>query len=266
MKNRVFSSCALLLLFIPFIIKGGLFFTSLVFVTGLLAFHELFSLKLKNRKLSILLEVLAYLIVGFLILNNFQTNDLSIILDYRVLTFIIFIFMIPLVLIGDNNKYNLQDAFYLIGIVIFIGLSFNLIILIRNYSVDLLIYILMITCFTDLFGLIAGKLIGVHKLAPKISPNKTIEGFCVGTCVGTFMGIIYYLTVINSSISFINLLIITITLSMIGQIGDLIFSQIKRYYNKKDFSNIIPGHGGVLDLLDSLIFVSVTVILFINIL
>lgn len=265
MKNRVLSSSFLLLLFIPFIIAGGSLFAALVLVTGILAFHELFSLKLKGRKLSILLEVLSYLIVGFLILNNFKTNDLNIILDYRVLTFIIFIYMIPLVIIGDNKKYNLQDAFYLMGIVIFIGLSFNLIILIRNYSVELLIYMLLITCFTDMFGLITGKLIGKTKLAPNISPNKTIEGLVGGTIMGTFMGIIYYLTVINST-SFINIFMVTIILSLVGQIGDLIFSQIKRYYNQKDFSNIIPGHGGVLDLFDSLIFVTVTIVLFINIL
>ena len=83
--------------------------------------------------------------------------------------------------------------------------------------------------------------------------------------MGTFGGVLYYLTVINSGIPFIQILIITLTLSLIGQFGDLIFSQIKRYYNKKDFSNLIPGHGGVLDLFDSLIFVVITAILFINI-
>ena len=60
--------------------------------------------------------------------------------------------------------------------------------------------------------------------------------------------------------------IITITLSIMGQIGDLIFSQIKRYYHQKDFSNLVPGHGGILDLFDSLIFVIITSILFISIL
>jgi phosphatidate cytidylyltransferase len=266
MKNRILSSILLFLIFVPFIIKGDIFFAGLVLVVGLIAFKELFDLKLRKRKLSLLLEVLAYLAVAFLILNNYQSRELMIVLDYRILTFMLFAFMVPLVIIGNNEKYNLQDALYLLGSVLFIGFSFNLIILIRNYSISYLIYFLVITCFTDSFALITGRLIGKNKLAEVISPNKTLEGFIGGTLMGTFAGIIYYLTVINNQIPFIQILIITLTLSIIGQIGDLIFSQIKRYYNKKDFSNLVPGHGGVLDLFDSLIFVVITSILFISIL
>lgn len=265
MKNRVLSSILLLLICIPFIIKGGLFFAGLVLVIGLCAFHELYGLKLKSRKLSWLIEILAYLIVSFLILNNYQSSELKIMLDYRILTFMMFAFMIPLVIIGDNKKYNLQDALYLLGSVLFIGFSFNLIIIIRNFSIIHFIYFLVITCFTDIFALITGKLIGSIPLAREISPNKTLEGFIGGVVMGTFGGVLYYLTVINSEISFVNILIVTLTLSIIGEFGDLIFSQIKRYYNKKDFSSLIPGHGGVLDLFDSLIFVAITAILFISI-
>jgi len=265
MKNRVLSSIILLLIFIPFIIKGGAFFAGLVLIVGVLAFKELFDLKLKERKLSLLIEVLAYLAVGFLILNNYQSKDVAVVLDYRILTFMLFAFMIPLVLISDNKKYNLQDALYLIGSILFIGLSFNLMILIRNYSVTHFVYLAIIACVTDCFALFVGKLIGKNKLAPKVSPNKTVEGFIGGTLMGTFVGVLYYLTVINSSIDFINILIVTITLSVIGQIGDLVFSQIKRYYGEKDFSNLIPGHGGILDLFDSVVFVAVTAILFLTI-
>lgn len=266
MKSRIFSSILLLLVFIPFIIKGDIFFAGLILIVGLLAFKELFDLKLKDRKLSLLLEVLSYLAVGFLILNHYQSKELMIVLDYRILTFLLFIFMVPLVIIGDNKKYNLQDALYLLGSVLFIGLSFNLVILIRNYSIQHFLYFLLITCFTDMFALITGKLIGKVKLAETISPNKTLEGFLGGVIMGTVIGMIYYITVISENTSFIQLLIITITLSIMGQIGDLIFSQIKRYYHKKDFSNFIPGHGGILDLFDSMIFAVITAILFMNIL
>lgn len=265
MKNRILSSILLLLIFIPFIIKGDVFFAGLVLVVGLIAFKELFDLKLKTKKLSLLIEVLAYLAVGFLILNNYQSKELTIVLDYRILTFMLFAFMIPLVIIGDNDKYNLQDALYLLGSVLFIGLSFNLLILIRNYSVTHFAYLMIVACFTDTFALLVGKLIGKNKLAEKVSPNKTVEGFVGGTLMGTFIGVLYYLTVINNSIPFNNILIVTLTLSVIGQFGDLVFSQIKRYYHQKDFSNLIPGHGGILDLFDSIVFVAVTAILFLTI-
>lgn len=266
MKNRILSTILLFLIFIPFIIKGDVFFAGIALLVGLIAFKELFDLKLKKRNLPLLIEVLAYLAVSFLILNNYQSKELMIVLDYRILTFMLFTFMVPLVIIADNDKYNLQDALYLLGSVLFIGFSFNLIILIRNYSINHFIYFLMITCFTDIFALMTGKLIGKHKLAESISPNKTIEGFLGGLIMGTFGGMIYYLTVISNQIPFVQLLIATVTLSIIGQIGDLIFSQIKRYYHQKDFSNLVPGHGGVLDLFDSLVFVIITSILFISIL
>ena len=238
----------------------------MILIVGLIAFKELFDLKLKEKKLSLLLEVLSYLAVGFLILNNYQSKELMLVLDYRILTFLLFIFMIPLVIIGNNDKYNLQDALYLLGSVLFIGLSFNLVILIRNFSIHHFIYLLLITCFTDIFAFATGKLIGKIKLAEIISPNKTLEGFIGGLVMGTFIGIVYYVTMISNSIPFTQLLIITITLSTVGQIGDLIFSQIKRYYHKKDFSHFIPGHGGILDLFDSMIFAVITIILFMNIL
>jgi len=265
MKSRILSAIILILICVPLLLKGESFFAGLVLIIGVLCFKELYDLRLKERKLSWLISILAYLAVGYLILNNYQGKDLILTLDYRILTFISLAFLIPLVIIGDNKKYNLLDALYLIGCILFIGFSFNLMILIRNYSLNHFIYYLLIAVATDTFALLGGKLIGKNKLAPEISPNKTTEGFVIGTLMGTFIGIVYYITVINSSISPINILIVTATLSMIGEIGDLVFSQIKRYYEQKDFSNIIPGHGGMLDMFDSLIFIIMSVLLFINI-
>ena len=70
---------------------------------------------------------------------------------------IIFIFLSPMVFINDNDKYNLNDALFLIGSVLFIGLSFNLIIITRNYDITYIIYLLLITTITDTFALFTGK-------------------------------------------------------------------------------------------------------------
>ena len=265
MKNRFLSVLLMLIICIPLIAKGGMYFAGLVLIIGLVAFKELYNVRLKENKLPLLIEILAYLAVGFLILNNYESKELTIVLDYRILTFMLFSFLVPLVIIGDNKKYNLQDALYLLGCVLFIGLSFNLMVVIRNYSVSHFVYFLILTAFADIFALITGKLIGKNKLSPKISPNKTVEGFIGGIIMGTFTGIMYYTTVINSNINFLHIFIVTFTLTVISQIGDLVFSQIKRYYKQKDFSNLIPGHGGVLDVFDGLIFVVVTAILFMSI-
>lgn len=265
MKNRILSALIMLLVCVPLLIEGNYFFIALVLIIGLLSFKELFDLRLNNKYIPWLVYILSFLATGFLILNNYNGKELSVVLDYKVLTFMLFAFLVPMVIINDNEKYNLLDALYLLGSVLFIGFSFNLMILIRNYSIEYFIYYVLIAAFTDTFALVGGKLIGRKKLAPKISPNKTVEGFIVGTLMGTVVGMIYYLTVINADVSLLNLGLVTFTLAVMGEIGDLVFSQMKRFYEKKDFSNIIPGHGGLLDVFDSLIFVVVTAILFIGI-
>ena len=117
-------------------------------------------------------------------------------------------------------------------------------------------------CITDIFALVTGSLVGKTPLSKKFSPNKTIEGLIGGTVMGTILATMFYLEAIPTELTITNIVIITMTLSLIGQLGDLVFSSVKRYYNKKDFSNLIPGHGGILDRFDSIIFVALASSLF----
>ena len=149
---------------------------------------------------------------------------------------------------------------------LFLAISFNTFILIENMGVVYIIYIALITVMTDTFAYAGGSLIGRHKLCPKISPNKTVEGAVIGSLVGTIIPVMFYSLIITTNENILVVVLITLLLSVIGQLGDLVFSSIKRYYKVKDYSNIIPGHGGILDRLDSLIFVALTFILFMNIL
>ena len=116
----------------------------------------------------------------------------------------------------------------------------------------------------DTYALITGKLVGKHKLTT-ISPNKTIEGLIGGLLFGTFIPVVFYKTVINTNINTIKLTLITMFLCLLGQFGDLAFSAIKRYFGKKDFSNLIPEHGGLLDRLDSITFILLGFMFFISI-
>ena len=92
-------------------------------------------------------------------------------------------------------------------------------------------------------------------MCEKISPKKTWEGMVGGTFFGVFIPAMFYISVVDPNVDVILITAITTFLSLLAQAGDLVFSSIKRYYDKKDFSNLIPGHGGILDRLDSLIFV-----------
>lgn len=266
MKIRIISAIVLLALFIPALIFGGVFFSILMLLAAMMGLHELLSLRKTKKEFPIFMELFAYILVGFLTISNYQSKTLYYLMDYRMMAFMIFAFLTPMVFINDTKKYNLNDALFLIGSTLFIGLSFNLLILIRNFSLEYVLYLFIITIITDTFALLTGKYIGRYKLAEKISPKKTIEGLIGGTIMGTFAGAIYFHVAIDLALNMGIVIFVTMSLSLIGQLGDLVFSSIKRYYNKKDFSNLIPGHGGILDRLDSIIFVVLAFILFLAVL
>lgn len=130
-------------------------------------------------------------------------------------------------------------------------------------------YVFIASWLTDVFAYLTGKTIGKHHFTD-ISPNKTIEG-CIGGTVGSVICIIIYTIILNQFAGFnLNIVLIAfvgIILSIVGQIGDLSASAIKRYAGIKDYSDLIPGHGGMVDRVDSVIFIApFTYLLFIMIL
>ncbi len=130
--------------------------------------------------------------------------------------------------------------------------------LIGDASVKLLMWLALVVWLTDAFAMVFGKTIGGPKLAPKISPNKTWSGFfggVLGALIGTGIFMIFP-TPPSASIY-----LWAAAISVIGQCGDLFESYFKRKFNKKDSGNLIPGHGGVLDRMDSFLFAAPLVLL-----
>lgn len=118
--------------------------------------------------------------------------------------------------------------------------------------------------FTDMGAYTVGTICGKHKLCPSISPKKTVEGAIGGSIIGAIVGTVilvlvenhYNISMLNINNEIINILLIFVVslfITILGQIGDLIASKLKREYDIKDYSNIFPGHGGVLDRFDSFI-------------
>ena len=261
MKERVISVIFMLAILIPLLIIGSWPFYLLVLVLGMISVFELLNL---NKKLPKSIKFITYLFTSLLIINNIKTESFQITFNSNYLIFLLFVYLSMLVFINNQEKYNYKDAFYLIGIVLFIGISFNNFIYIRNISLNLIIYLFLTTTMTDTFALLIGKKYGKHKLASLISPNKTIEGAIGGSVVGTTISSLFYILVIKNYTNIILVVILTFILTIIGQLGDLIKSSIKRNAKIKDFSNLIPGHGGVLDRFDSIIFVIIAYILISN--
>ncbi|MFA5602150.1 MAG: phosphatidate cytidylyltransferase [Bacilli bacterium] len=268
-KQRIISAVVALGIIIPVIIIGGNIYNLTVVLIAFFGMKELIDMVDKKEKFPILVQMFAYIGLLFFLLNNIinTTSNIFILnIDYRVIASILLMLLVPLIFYHNDKKYNVKDALFLTGIIFFLGMAFNLLILIRDYDITYLIFLLFITLTTDTYAYTTGMLIGKHRLLASPSPNKSIEGIIGGSIIGTLAGTLFYYEMISTDVAIWLLILIVLFLSIIGQTGDLIFSAIKRYYGKKDFSNIMPGHGGILDRLDSIIFVLLTFVLFVGIL
>ena len=162
--------------------------------------------------------------------------------------------------IFTNMKTNFKDiAYTLFGMAYVIGLIVFIALLRGLDNGRILIWFAIIAAWgTDTCAYLVGMSFGKHKLS-KISPKKSIEG-AIGGIVGATILAILYAVVMNNlynlEFSYLYITISTIILSVIGQIGDFAASSIKRYVDVKDYSNLIPGHGGMLDRIDSLMFIA----------
>ncbi len=266
MLQRTLSAGIALLIILPLFFIGGFVFKIAIYILAVIGLWEFLKMKCSKKELPIFIDFISYIVLTFFILFNQSTDALIFTIDNRIIVGLFFVFLIPTVLYHNQDTYDIVDAFYLVGGIFFLGTSFAFLIALRDYNLWILLYLFLITAITDTYAYLVGKLIGKNKLLTSISPNKTWEGTIGGTFFGVLVATIFYHLVIDSNLSLTILIAMTLFLSILGQFGDLVFSSIKRYYEKKDFSSIIPGHGGILDRLDSLIFVVLGFIFFLSIL
>ena len=251
MKKRVISAIIMIIVFIPFLLLGDMFYLVLGSVLGVFALWELIRLE---KNIPAYMQFLSYMICLLLIIYKHDSVDYHNIINYPIVVSMFLIYSFSIIINKNIKKYNYKDSLWLFAITLMIGFMFNSFIKLRFIGLYEVIYCMLIATMTDTFALFGGKLFGKTKLCKEISPNKTVEGSIVGTLFGTIIATtFYYFLISNSNVGMTILL--SFILSIIGQVGDLFFSSIKRNHGVKDFSNFIPGHGGILDRLDSLLFV-----------
>lgn len=265
MKIRIISAIVMLIIAIPVFLAGGILYNLGVLILAMLGLKEYLDIKESKKELPTFIKLLSYLFVPLILLST-EISANSMIIDFRIVTGLCLIMLLPLVLYHKREIYSINDACFVFTGVLFIGVSMSFFNTYYQMNPYLLLYLLIITMLTDSFALFSGVLIGKNKLLEEISPKKTWEGFIFGAILGSFVSVMFYKTVVDPNVVMSNLIVITVFLSIIGQLGDLFFSAVKRYFNKKDFSNIMPGHGGVLDRLDSIIFVMLAYSMFITLL
>lgn len=186
-----------------------------------------------------------------------------------VYLYVVGLFLIMLIY---NRRVKAADIAMLLLGIIYIPYFLSYVIHIRSMEFGrFFIWLVFIGAFSaDTCAYFAGRMFGRHKLCPDISPKKTVEGAVGGVVGAGVMFVLFGIVVNNMFAGFLNgrhfnlilLFVLGLIAAVISEIGDLVASSIKRQYNIKDFGNILPGHGGILDRCDSIIFVAPTVFLF----
>lgn len=236
--------------------KGGLLFLALVSVVAFLGLSEFYVLiEKKGIKLPKFIFITNGLIFVFLSLAQIHSG---LIFDFFLFYVLVSILIIQLFQ-NDQNNPLLNSSLSFLGIVYVGWLSAHLL-----YLRDLpggffyVILVLLATWANDTGAYFIGMNFGKRKLCPKISPNKTVEGALgglVSTLIITFLtGIWINKLLPQFSFSAVHLLFLGVLVSLAAQFGDLVESLFKRDAGLKDSSNLIPGHGGILDRFDSLLF------------
>lgn len=248
------------ILYLPFL--GINYFAAFIFIISFLASKEIVSFyRSKHIKLNRLSPFIVSVIPVIFLAGGFETAA-----EYSVLSaFVLF----TLEIFRGKEKPAYMISAYLLMIV-YCGIFPSLLIDVIGMTSPLFfIFIYGVIISTDTFayfgGLTCSKLFRTHKLLERLSPKKTIEGALSGLIFAVLTGyLIAEFTEIGNILSIQNALILSALISVFGQTGDLFESMIKRDFKVKDSSNIIPGHGGILDRFDSLIFISPAVYLYIK--
>ncbi len=230
-------------------------FVSIIAIMSLHEFYKAFRTSGKAYPISYIGYVAAAMIsVIHIIPANMVLKTIGALLATSIL-------VLFAIVIATNGKTNIKDIaitffgiFYVVIFLLFIPI-------IRENLKDgkLLIWFVFFSAWgTDVFAYLIGKHFGKHHFT-EISPNKTIEG-CIGGTIGAVIIVVIYAVVCNAifstQINYVFVILSAILLSLVGQVGDLSASAVKRYVGIKDFSNLIPGHGGMLDRIDSIIFIA----------
>ncbi|MFC3419693.1 phosphatidate cytidylyltransferase [Salinicoccus hispanicus] len=251
MKTRTITAILALLIFVPIVVLGS---WPLLITVFLLAYTALYEILKMNRIHIFSIPGMLSMVALFIVMmpqeaymphiSVFQV-DLIIVMALLMLSFTVI----------SKNRFSFVDMGFCVLAVAYVGIGFMYFYETREAGIIYILYGLLIVWVTDTGAYLFGRAMGNRKLWPQISPNKTVEGFFGGIFCSVLLALVFYFTGWIDEINIFLLLVLTMILSMSGQLGDLVESALKRHFDIKDSGQLLPGHGGVLDRFDSFIFV-----------
>lgn len=255
MKQRIITGVLLIIGTIFFITVGGLPLNLMCGLVAMIAANEVMSVMKTTQPIPVVIQGIVYVLTALL---YFAYPQELLIPSHMFFLFMIVMYMCVILF----EDFKVDYSFLLIAILplVIVGIR-------GMYTITELhgpMNFAFLACATfgcDTGAYFSGFLFGKHKLIERLSPKKTVEGAIGGIVIGTLLASIVGI-VFNIGLSVTQTILLAFILTITSQFGDLTFSALKRRYGIKDFGNILPGHGGVIDRTDSLIFNTVVYVIF----
>lgn len=256
--KRSFSGIVYVLIFVTAILFSEFSYLALITVFGMLCIWEFSKIiEVKNLALYIIFPLTLFLLIQRQ--DSYATLGLLVITILSSVILLYQLFVTKIIKVSkDRGKIGLSIRYIIFSMCFLALLPFYG----DAFHPYLMISILSIIWVNDSFAFLVGKNLGTRKLFPSVSPKKTVEGFIGGLIFALLASIL--ISKLNTDFSTFEWAVIAALISCFGTMGDLIESKFKRQANLKDSGTIMPGHGGILDRLDSLLFAAPFVYLYIN--
>lgn len=252
MKTRILTAIIAAAIFLPLVIIGKTPFIILVYLLGTIALKEL--LKMKKIQVLSIPGLIGFIFLWVLLIpNSFLMNSVSTNIS-KIEVALIVVMLLLIYTVISKNEFTFDDAGFIILSTLYVGVGFYYLIETRMAGLSYVFFALFVIWATDSGAYFIGRAFGKRKLWPEISPNKTVAGFVGGVLSALLVGVIFQIiSPLHPSLLFV--LVVTVVTSLFGQMGDLVESALKRHFAVKDSGHLLPGHGGILDRFDSLLFV-----------
>lgn len=250
-RTRLLSGIVLMAIAIAVLVNGGFPLFWVITAISVIGLYELYRTVNMEKTMPAVIGYISSVVVDILILDNYY--------DYLLMWLIATLIVMMACYVIAYPRYNSEQMTMLFFGLIYVTAMLSFVFKLRFVAGGILyVWLIFIGAWgSDTCAYCVGKLCGKHKLPSKLSPNKTIEG-CVGGVLGAaLIGFIFAVVAFNDNTNYWwQFAVIGGVSSVISQIGDLTASAIKRNHDIKDYGKLIPGHGGILDRFDSIIFIA----------